>query len=226
MTATAMIADGALYRLLSWLSPSYPVGAFSYSHGLEYAVETGDVADADDLAGWIAAVLLDGSGRIDGTLFRESYAAALGRNWKRLNETAEMSHAFQATAELALESRAQGEAFLKCTRSVWPTETLDRLDDKATYPVAVAAACAGHGIPVETGIHAWFHAFAANLVSAGVRLIPLGQTNGQRALAALAGTVAQVAARIVPMTDLGTAAPLLDLASMRHETQYTRLFRS
>ena len=226
MTATAMIADGALYRLLSWLSPGYPVGAFSYSHGLEYAVETGDVADADDLAGWIAAVLLDGSGRIDGALFRESYAAALGRNWKRLNETAEMSHAFQATAELALESRAQGEAFLKCTRSVWPTETLDRLDDKATYPVAVAAACAGHGIPVETGIHAWFHAFAANLVSAGVRLIPLGQTNGQRALAALAGTVAQAAARIVPMTDLGTAAPLLDLASMRHETQYTRLFRS
>lgn len=221
-----MIADGALYRLLSWLSPGYPVGAFSYSHGLECAVETGAVAQADDLADWIAAVLLDGSGRVDGALFRESHAAALDRNWDRLNETARIGHAFQATMELALESRAQGEAFLKCTRSVWPAEALDRLDDEATYPVAVAAACAGHGIPVETGMHAWFHAFAANLVSAGVRLIPLGQTDGQRALAALAGTVAEAAARIVPMTDLGTAAPLLDLASMRHETQYTRLFRS
>ena len=221
-----MIADGALYRLLTWLSPGYPVGAFSYSHGLEYAVETGDVAHADDLADWIAAALLDGSGRVDGVLFRESHAAALGRDWDRLNEAARLGRAFQATMELALESRAQGEAFLKCTRSAWPTEALDRLDDEATYPVAVAAACAGHGIPVETALRAWFHAFAANLVSAGMRLIPLGQTDGQRALAALAGTVAEAASRIVPMTDIGTAAPLLDLASMRHETQYTRLFRS
>ena len=135
-----------------------------------------------------------------------------------------MGRAFQSTMELALESRAQREAFLKCARSAWPTEALGRLDDKATYPVA--AACAGHGIPVETALHAWFRACAANLVSAGMRLIPLGQTDGQRALAALAGTAAEAAARIVPMTDIGTAAPLLDLAPMRHETPYTRLFRS
>lgn len=223
-----MTKNDALYRLLSWLSPSYPVGAYSYSHGLEIFVDTGAVTDRDTLIAWVRTVLLNGTGRVDGVLFRDAHAATSEADWGRLGEVRNFGNAFQSTAEFALESRAQGAAFLKATCAAWPADALDRLDGVAVYPVAVAVACAAHGIPVETGLHAYFHGFAANLVSAGVRLVPLGQTDGQRSLAALADVVTMAAdsALTLSIDDIGTAAPLLDLASMQHETQYTRLFRS
>ncbi|MGB0629900.1 MAG: urease accessory protein UreF [Alphaproteobacteria bacterium] len=216
------------YRLLSWLSPGYPVGAFSYSHSLEYAVETGGVSDPESLVGWLTTVLLRGTGRVDGVLFREAHAAVLSSDHERLEDIAELANAFQPTSEFALESRAQGDAFIRATRSAWPSPVLDRLADKAVYPVAVAAACAAHDIAVEDGLHGYFHAFMSNLVSAAVRLIPLGQTDGQLVIAALENTVSQSVeqAKVVPLDDIGSAAPLIDLASIHHETQYTRLFRS
>lgn len=223
-----MNPNEALYRLLSWLSPSYPVGAYSYSHGLETFVDAGAVTDCDTLTAWVRTVLLQGTGRVDGVLFREAHAATVGGDWGRLEEIRGLGNAFQSTAEFALESRSQGDAFLKATGAAWPADALDRLQGEAVYPVAVGVACAAHDIPVGAALHGYFHAFAANLVSAGVRLVPLGQTDGQRALAALAGAVAtaEEAALSLSLDDIGTAAPLLDLASMQHETQYTRLFRS
>ena len=216
------------YRLLSWLSPSYPVGSFSYSHGLEYAVEEGHVADTDDLVGWLETVLIQGTGRVDGVLFREAHQAAVARDGNRLREVVALGGAFQPTTEFALESRAQGAAFVRATRSAWPAPALDGLGDETVYPVAVAVACAAHGISMEDGLHGYFHAFMSNLVSAAVRLIPLGQTDGQQAIASLEETVGQAArqAMTVPLDDIGSAAPLVDFASMKHETQYTRLFRS
>ena len=223
-----MTTTDALYRLLSWLSPSYPVGAFSYSHGLEQAVEQGKVTDADTLVAWVETVLLRGTGRTDGVLFRDAYYATREADWARLEETRRLGDACLSTAEFALEARAQGAAFLRATGAAWPADGLDRLDGEAVYAVAVATACAAHGIPLDAGLEGYFHAFAANLVSAGVRLVPLGQTDGQRALARLAVAVAEAGknAMKIPTDDIGTAAPLLDLASMHHETQYTRLFRS
>ena len=227
-TGIAMIDDGGLYRLLSWLSPSYPVGAFSYSHGLEYAVETGRVATAGDVSDWVSTVLLQGTGRVDGVLFREAYSAVAAENWDHLDRIAALGNAFQATSEFALETRAQGNAFIKATLAAWPADALARIEQGAVYPVAVGVACAAHAIPLETALHGYFHAFAANLVSAAVRLVPLGQTDGQLAIAALTGAVsrAQQQALLIPLDDIGSAAPLTDLASMHHETQYTRLFRS
>lgn len=223
-----MTDQDALYRLLSWLSPSYPVGAFSYSHGLEHAVETGEVKNADDVIAWVTTVLLQGTGRVDGVLFREAFAATIRGDWRRLDEIAVLGNAFQATSEFALESRAQGNAFVKATLAAWPADALRRIEDGAVYPVAVAVACAAHDIPLETGLHGYFHAFAANLVSAAVRLVPLGQTDGQLAIAALASAVgqAQQQAIDIPFENIGSAAPLIDLSSMHHETQYSRLFRS
>ncbi|MEX2454187.1 MAG: urease accessory protein UreF [Rhodospirillaceae bacterium] len=223
------MTDGdTLYRLMSWLSPGYPVGAFSYSHGLEQAVEAGLVADETDLVDWVATVLLQGTGRVDGLLFREAWTAVGDGDWDRLAEIAETGHAFQGTAEFALETRAQGEAFVRTTAAIWPAPALDRIAGGAVYPVAVAVACAAHGIPLEPALRAYFHGFASNLVSAGVRLVPLGQTSGQRAVAALAAPVAAALAQSLRLDfdDIGSAAPLLDLLSMTHETQYTRLFRS
>ena len=227
-TATAMADREALYRLLSWLSPGYPVGAFAYSHGLEQAVESGAVTGADSLVYWIETVLMFGAGRVDGVLFREAWQAAAREDWKSLDEIAELGAAFQPTAEIALEARSQGDAFLAATRNAWPAPALARLGNGAVHAVAVGLACAAHRIALTDGLAAYFHAFAANLVSAGVRLVPLGQSDGQAALAALepACAKAETQAMAVTLDDLGSMAPLLDIGSMKHETQYSRLFRS
>ncbi len=229
MRASINMADkGDLYRLLSWLSPSFPVGAFAYSHSLEYAVESGQVTDRNGLIDWIETVLLFGSGRVDGVLFREVYLATRKQDWDALDDMAELGAAFQPTSEIALESRSQGDAFLTATRNAWPSSALDRLAGGAVYPVAVGLACAAHGIDLLDGLGGYFHGFASNLVSAGVRLIPLGQSDGQLALAALEPIVAEAAAQAmtIPLENIGSAAPMLDLQSIHHETQYSRLFRS
>ena len=216
------------YRLLSWLSPSYPVGAFSYSHGLEFAVETGTVSDRASLICWLKTVLILGTGRIDGVLFREAHAATRAEDWARVKDIAEFGNAFQPTPEFALESRAQGAAFVRVTRSAWPSSALNEVDEDVVYPIAVAVSCAGHDISCRGGLQGYFHAFMGNLVSAAVRLIPLGQTDGQHAVAALEDTVRQAVSQgmEIPFDDIGSAAPLIDVASIQHETQYTRLFRS
>jgi urease accessory protein len=217
---------------MTWLSPFYPVGAFSYSGGLEYAVEAGDVRNASALQRWLAAVLAHGSGGSDAVLFVHAHRAAAASDDKSLREVAELAAAFIASRERHLETTAQGRAFVEATRAAWPCAALDRLavawDGPVAYPVAVAAAAAGHGIAVELALPAFLQAVAANLVSAGVRLIPLGQTDGQRVLAALEPVTADTARRAAatPLDDISSATYCADIAGMRHETQYTRLFRS
>lgn len=227
-----MTTDGALYRLMSWLSPAYPVGAFSYSHGLEFAVEEQRVVDAATLTDWIATVIEQAAGRIDGALFAASWRAARDGDDEELDRLVELSLAWRATAETALESTAQGAAFMAVTRAAWPSFTLDRMAERhngqVPLAVAVGTAAAVHEIELRPALLAYLQAFAANLVSAGVRLVPLGQTEGQRAMARLEPVVAEAANRAVAadLNNLGTATPLLDWCSMKHETQYTRLFRS
>ncbi|MEJ2434988.1 MAG: urease accessory UreF family protein [Pseudolabrys sp.] len=221
-----------LYRLLTWLSPSYPVGAFSYSSGIEWAVEAGDIADAASLQAWLAVMLGEGSGFCDAVLFAHAHRAAAEQDDKALRVVAELGQAFPSSKERHLETTAQGNAFVDATRAAWPAPALDRLkqiwDGPVAYPVAVAVAAGGHGIARKPALLAFLQALAANWVSAGVRLVPLGQTQGQRVLAALEETVARTAARALatPLDDLAAASFRADLASARHETQYTRLFRS
>ncbi|QJE71743.1 urease accessory protein UreF [Aerophototrophica crusticola] len=226
-----MAPDGALYRLLAWTSPSYPVGAFSYSHGLEWAVESGQVRDAAGLVDYVAAVLGRGGAWVDAVLFAATWRAAA--NPGALDELADLAAAFRASSETALEARQQGQAFLTVTAKAWPHPWLDAFAKRrAGLPVAhctaMALACAAHGVPLEPALHAYLHGVSANLVSAGVRLVPLGQTDGQIATARLAPVVAAVTERALAadIADLGTAAPGLELCSLAHETQYTRLFRS
>ena len=225
------VASTHLYRLLAWLSPAYPVGAFSYSSGLEWAVEAGDVHDAATLQDWLAVVIGQGGGFCDAVFLVHAHHAATAGDDTALREAAELAAAFAPSKERHLETTAQGRAFVEATRAAWPCAALDRLVsvwDEIAYPVAVGVAAAGHGIAVAPSVAAYLQAIAANLVSAGVRLIPLGQTDGQRVMAALEGMVAVTAARALatPLDEVGSAAFRADLASMRHETQYTRLFRS
>ncbi|MBX9989910.1 urease accessory protein UreF [Phreatobacter oligotrophus] len=234
-TTTSMAetaAAAALYRLLAWMSPAYPVGAFSYSHGLEWAVETGDITDLKSLVGWLTVVLEEGSGVADATFCAHAHRAVSAGDAAALAEVAELALAFQPSKERRLETTAQGNAFMAATEAAWPVAPLALVrgawDGPVAYPVAVGAATAAHGIAEATAVHAFLHAVAANLISAAVRLVPLGQTDGQRALAALEPVVGATAgvARSLALDAIGGHALRSDLASMRHETQYTRLFRS
>jgi urease accessory protein len=224
--------DRALYRLMAWLSPSYPVGAFSYSHGLEWLVETGGVRDAKSLAAWIGDILAFGAGRNDAIFFAHAYRAAAAQQSDLLSDIAELAGAYVTSAERHLETTAQGRAFCETTRKTWQSLTLDsfaaREDMIIAYPVAVAVAAADHGIELQSALAAYLHALAANLVSAGVRLVPLGHTDGQITLTRLEVPVAQAVTTGLEsaLDELGGAAVMADIAAMKHETQYTRLFRS
>ena len=227
--------QAGLTRLLVWLSPAFPIGGYSYSHGLEYAVESGRIPDADSLRVWVAGCLRHGSGRQDAVLFACSHRALAERNWRAIEEVARWAHALRATRELALESRAQGEAFLETLRVAWPHPDLDRLaeclqaiETPPAHALAVAAACALHDIPLQAALSGFLLAFAQNLVSAGVRLVPLGQTQAQQVIAALEPCIEETVTetRGASLSEAGSAGFSSDLCSARHETQYTRLFRS
>jgi urease accessory protein len=220
-----------LSRLLTWLSPAYPVGGFSYSHGLEWEVEAGRVKNAASLGAWIGDVLAHGAGRTDAIFLAAAWRAVSDDNERVLKEVAEFAAAFTASAERRLETLAQGAAFMTATRAAWPHPKLDGLFDAAAeiaYPVAVGACAAVHGLPPADTAQAFVQAFAANIVSAGVRLIPLGQTDGLRVIARLEPLIPTIVADALraDLDDIGGIAAMADIASMRHETQYTRLFRS
>ncbi|MGH2342684.1 urease accessory protein UreF [Segnochrobactraceae bacterium EtOH-i3] len=235
MTETrALLSAEALARLLAWLSPAFPVGAFTYSHGLEWAIEAGDVTSAASLQDWLADVLRHGAGRSDAIFLAHAHRAASAGDAGALREVADLAAAFQPTRERHLEASAQGAAFLSTVRATWPDARLEALADAAgveiwTYPVALGLAAGCHGVPLIAAVEGLLAGFAANLVSAAVRAVPLGQTDGQRVIARLAPLTARLAADALaaPLEEAGGGATLAaDIASMRHETQYTRLFRS
>jgi urease accessory protein len=231
-SAGTRLQPAALYRLMAWLSPAYPVGAFSYSSGIEWAVEAGDVRDAATLRDWLGVMLAEGGGFCDAVFFAHAHRASAAEDDPALRTVAELAAAFVPSKERFLETTAQGRAFLEATRAAWPCPALTRFaaawSGPPALPVAVGVACAGHGIACDTALSAFLHALTANWISAGVRLIPLGQTDGQRILAALEGAVAAAAKRALttPLDEVGSASFRADIAGMRHETQYTRLFRS
>jgi urease accessory protein len=224
--------SASLYRLLAWLSPAFPVGAFSYSGGIEWAVEAGDVTDAASLQRWLAVVIGEGGGFCDAVLFVHAHRAAAMGDVGAMRAVAELAAALAPSKERHLETTSQGGAFVAAIRAAWPCAALDRLAEAWTgplaYPVAVGVSASGHGIAIEPALRGYLHALSANLISAGLRLIPLGQTDGQRVLAALEPLVATTAQRALgtPLDQIGSAAFRADLASLHHETQYTRLFRS
>jgi len=244
-----------LYRLLAWSSPAFPTGAFSYSHGLEAAAADDAVHDRVTLESWIRTVVVHGSGRIDADILRDAWLAADAGDDTALAEANQRGCAYRATAELALESAQQGTAFFVAYEAAWADphpsplplagEGIGKRSNALPPPQAgegrgggrgtetchaaiFGAAAARAGIALDDALTAYLHAFAANLMSAGLRLGIVGQSDGQRILAALepAVTTAVAACLAREMQDFGAATFAVDLASMAHETQYSRLFRS
>ncbi len=211
MTTTTTQTD--LLRLLTFLSPAFPTGGFAYSHGLETAVEAGDIADADSLQVWLSDVLRHGSGRADVILLRHAHAGS---------DVAELSRAVPPCRERRDETLGQGRAFRLAARP-WAD-----IPDDLPHAVAVGALAGRLGIEVDAAAAAWLHGFAANLISAAVRLVPLGQSDGLRVLAALEPEIVDIAANTqgAGLDDVGGACFRSDIAAMQHETLHTRLFRS
>jgi urease accessory protein len=205
-----------LLRLLTWLSPAFPVGAFGYSHGLETAIRAGQVTDRPTLIAWLTGLIEHGSGWTDAVILAATY---------RGEDVAELATALSPSLERQQETLDQGEAFLIAVSRSWPHPDLPR---QAPYPVAVGVTAALHGLPLADTLTAWLHAFAANLVSVAVRAIPLGQSEGVATIAALEPTILATATRAAnsSLDDLGACALVSDIAAMRHETLQPRLFLS
>jgi urease accessory protein len=225
----------ALLRLQSWLSPAFPMGSYSYSHGLEWAVGAGYIYDRKSLVDWLETDLRHGSGRNEAIFFTEAWRCGMDDDCAKLFEIAELAAVFRGTSEFALESSQQAAACLATLRQVWPDRILDWLSEiirerhiQPALAVVLGVRSARQGIPADLALPAFLQSYVANLVTVGVRLIPLGQTDGQLAVTELEEAVLAASAQAEKATidDLGSAAFMVDLSSMAHETQYTRLFRS
>lgn len=234
-TVTARMSEGSgsgrLVPLLCWLSPAFPVGAYAYSHGLEWAVEAGDVTDQLSLEAWLATILVDGAGRNDAILLASAYRAASAQDAGALGDVNDLALALAPSAELRLETGQQGRSFLDAALAAWPHPRLGASAaalSRVAYPVALGVAASAHGVPLGETVPSYLTAFAANLVSAAIRLAPIGQTAGQAALAQLVPRLIRLAGETIAcdLDDVGGATFRADLGSFRHETQYSRLFRS
>lgn len=221
VTPTEIGLSGAkLLKLTQWLSPSFPVGAYAYSHGLEWAVAAGDVHDGASAEAWIFDLLAHGAGRNDGILLAHAHGAEEAAT---LSEIAVLAAAFVAGAERLQETMEMGAALAKAIDGVW-----DGAERGVAYPVVLGVAAREHGIFLTPTVLMYLHSFGANLVSAAQRLMPLGQVEGQRIVANMSGLIEKLMPEILGATldELGGCAFAGDMASMAHETQKVRLFRT
>ncbi len=207
----------ALITLAQWLSPGFPIGAFSYSHGLEMAVSDGTVSDAASLQAWLEGIITHGAGRNDALLLAAGYR---GEGLESLDAQA---RALVPSSERLTETVQQGAAFVRVVNDVWGHDLPD-----LTFPVAFGVACAAQNLPLEEAAQMFLHAFVSALVSAAVRAVPLGQTDGQRVITALAPLCERTVQVALTQTldDIGSACFLADIASMQHETLYSRMFQT
>lgn len=215
--------------LFAWLSPGFPVGAYAYSHGLEWAVEDGDVRDEASLLAWLRDTLEHGAGRNDAILLAHAYRGL--DDAQALHQVNELALALAPSQELRLETAQQGRSFLDAVLAAWPQAELTKAAEnigETAYPVALGLAAAAHRIPLKDTLPAFLLAFVQNLVSAAIRSAPIGQTAGMRVVTALTPLVQEIAreAETLTLDDVGSCTFRADLGSFQHETQYTRLFRS
>jgi urease accessory protein len=209
-----------LLQLLAFMSPAFPVGSFAYSHGLERAIDDGMVESADEVREWIEALLIHGSGWNDAVLFSTSYDAS---DEVRM-EIDELALALAASRERVLEISDLGQSFAKAVTTLSAGEAMNF----QTYPVTVAAACQKTCIDKRAGLLAYLQAFSNNLIAVAVRLVPLGQTKGLEIMRDLMPVIVSTVERALKasLDDLGSSTLLSDISAMRHETQYSRVFRS
>ena len=227
-----MVTDFSLLSLLQLASPALPVGAYSYSEGLEMLVERGIVNSPETLQNWIEWELQQGAVSLDGAVMVRALNAASTGNWGKVEEWNYWSSATRETEELRQQSWQMGNALLRLLMNLWPVE--DRLEitglgkEDCNFAVAFGIAASYWQISQDVALLGYLHSWACNFIGAGVKLIPLGQTAGQQLLFNLQPNIVAAVHRILRVEDddLSSCTWGLSLASMHHETQYSRLFRS
>ena len=216
----ATVTEAHVLTLAQWFSPAYPVGGFAYSHGLEAAIASGRIDTAAALKDWVFTVLESGSGRNDALFLAAAYQATTPEEITQIDD---QCRAFASSFERAKETTLLGQAFAKVSNAVWDSGL-----DSLSFPVAVGVAASRSGLPLRLTTQMFLQAFVSNLASVGMRLIPLGQTEGQRLIRDAASICAQVAAETETgdLELLSASAFVADIDAMSHETQYSRIFRT
>lgn len=224
-------ADAAA-KLLIWLSPAFPVGSFAFSHGLEWAVQAGHVRNVATVIAWLDALVEHGGMRNDAIFAAHAWRAAMVCDARVLTEVNELALAMAGSKERYLETTAQGNAFVTIIREAWRSPLFDwgiaSLRGDIAYPVAVGLTGAAHRIALHEMSRSFALAQVQNLVSAVIRLSVIGHTDGQHAIASLLPSIGRLVlgAETANLGDVAGAAFQSDIAALRHETQYSRLFRS
>ncbi len=215
----------ALQRLLTWLSPAFPVGGFAWSQGLETAIGDGRVSDAASLEDWIAGSIAHGGLKTDAIILAQAWQAH--GDASVLQELADLALALTAASERQMETVLTGEAFAIAARA-WPSDVFARLPDPCPYPVAVGAIGGAQALPLHELVAGYITAAVHAQVSVAVRLVPLGQTAGLQVIAGLESAIGALAetAASASLDDIGGIAYAADIAQMRHETIGIRVFRS
>lgn len=226
--------EHSLLALLQLVSPSLPLGAYNYSESLEYLIDTEQIKNALDLRRWLDKELQYGNIRAEASVMLRVYDGAIASDWSKIAHWNSWLQGNRETRELRQQSIQMGESLLRLLDEVSPSPTKmlghcrESLRDNCHYAVAYGVAIALWQINAEQGLLGFLHSWVANLVGAGIKLIPLGQTSGQQLIWALHSTILEVADELQTRDDqhLSSCTWGLSLASMNHETQYTRLFRS
>ncbi len=209
-----------MLTLAQWFSPAFPIGAFSFSHGLESLVETDEIRAAEDVEAWLNSVLNYGAGRNDVILMAASFRAS---STEEIKEVDALARALSPSKERLLETEVQGEAFIRTINEVWGSDL-----PPLCYPVAIGASARTCGMPLHETACMYLHALTSSLVSAAIRIVPLGQTEGQSIVRTLAPLCDQLGSTYIDesLEAIGSSSFIGDIASMTHEDQYSRMFRS
>tara|TARA_R110002020_G_scaffold2200_15_gene10229 strand:- start:1035 stop:1697 length:663 start_codon:yes stop_codon:yes gene_type:complete len=220
-----MTGQADLQKLLTWLSPAFPVGAFAWSAGLEFAIVSRTVHDRQTTQHWVGSVLTHGSLRTDAILLAQAYRAA--QDPHDLQELADLCLALTPARERHDETTITGAAFATAVKA-WPNPVLANLPQPCPYPIAVGAIAAGHAMDLGATLIAFLTATVHSQVSVAVRLVPIGQSDGLAIMAALEPDIAAMAllCQHAARDDIGAVAYAADIAQMSHETLTTRIFRS
>ena len=209
--------DSKLITVMQWLSPAFPIGGFAYSHGLEWAIDKGYVSNREELKKWISDLLEYGSLKNDAILIK---LVLKGSDPKEINE---LALALCSASERLSETQLQGGAFCKIMREVWSLEI-----DELTLPIALALAAKNESIDQNLVVPAYLHSFCSNLISVAMRLIPIGQTDGQKTLRQLSPLISDSVRAVAKSDkdDLGSACFLSDVSAMQHEYLQPRVFKT
>jgi len=224
---TTKLAEGGnhqLLQLMTLLSPVFPIGSFSYSHGLEQVVHEGFVTSRADMERWLHALLKAGSAWNDTVFLAVAWQEV--KNGNNIVELAQLACAMAGSREREMETCMQGQAFLLATAEYGIAVPLTY--QRLAYPVAVGIVAAGMGLELAAVAAAYLHAFISNLVQAALRLVPLGQKDGVKLMHAVENDILALSRQTpnLALTDLGSSALMSDICAMRHETLYSRIFRS